>query len=405
MIRVTIASLIIYFTNVIVKYIVLVITLTIGIIMLPKYCEERQSKKSGKYWIHNPPKKMRDLLNIQNRNFYDYDELCKYAAICFENLQDALRKQNGVHVDQFSVRGLVEYYKETSYFIKLKPNSKESYNDLFKFGLNFVVRGSNKSMGEYPYKTIDRAFVDRLNVCVREQNGVHRVFHLNKVMRRVFNVAIKHEKITYNPFTMQELTPPKNRKVIWTTEYLKKFVDTADKIGYSSIGTVALFCFHLSQRPGDIRQLKVKNLNDGILTFTQEKSITCKGGEPVTLSFDLTIKPLQPLLDRLQKVGTDFSNPENNLIVYETTKRGITSYNCIHATQVVRKKANLPQELQMRYFRATGATNLGLAGCSTNELMSITGHKDPKTVQIYLRKAEEMRANAFAKLATNHNIS
>ena len=110
-------------------------------------------------------------------------------------------------------------------------------------------------------------------------------------------------------------------------------------------------------------------------------------------------------MDRLQKVGTDFSNPENNLIVYETTKRGITSYNCIHATQVVRKKANLPQELQMRDFRATGATNLGLAGCSTNELMSITGHKDPKTVQIYLRKAEEMRANAFAKLATNHNIN
>lgn len=383
---------------------------------LPKYCKKRKSKKEGVYYAHCPSAQMQKLLKISYKKFDNIKELRAYADDCVKRLKDSLRKdRNEVHVDPNTVRGLVHHYLSSSYYLKLKPNSKASYQELFKFGLDFVVRGSNKSFGEYPYRNIDRAYVDRLNVCVEQSASLHKVFHLNKVMRRVYNVGIKHEKINYNPFTMQELTPPKSGRlnILWTTEYLNRFIRTADEIGYSSIGTIALFCFHLSQRPGDIRQLTSKNLKNGVLSFVQEKSVTCRGKSPVHLTFNLNQEPLTILLNRLNLKHLSGlcseSWSETPLIRYETTGRILTKYNSIHATQVVREASGLPKELQMRDFRATGATNLGLAGCSTNELMSVTGHKDPKTVQIYLRNAEEMRSNALAKLASkssaNHNTS
>ncbi len=405
---------------------------------LPKYCDTRFSKKEGKYYRHNPSAQMRELLGIKNEPFKDLDKLNKYAAIQLQRLKDALRRNKGMEFDPQSVRGLVADFLNSSYYIKLKPNSKESYTNLLEFGLEFIPRGSNKPFGDYPYKSIDRAFVDRFNVSIGQNHSEHKIFHVNKVFRRVYNVGLKHQKLTHNPFTMQELKNPESRKVLWTEEYLQKFIRTADELDYSSIGTIALFCFTLSQRPGDIRQLKNENLQNGILSFTQEKSVTCKNGAPVHLSFNLTHTPLNTLLDRLKFIsekegklrekiqGSYFVSSKGNhgyrkrficngfykddaLIQYETTGLGLSKSNIIHATQLVRKVAGIPKELQMRDLRATGATNLGLAGCSTNELMSVTGHKDPKTVQIYMRNAEEMRANAFTKLASkssgNHSTN
>ena len=381
---------------------------------LPKYCEKRKSKKEGVYYAHNPSAQMKSISKISYKKFDNIKELRSYADDCVKRLRDSLRKdRNEVNVDPHSVRGLVHHYLSSSYFIKLKPNSKASYQELFKFGLDFVPRGSNKTFGEYNYRSVDRAYVDRLNVSIEQNASVHRVFHFNKVMRRVYNVGIKHEKINHNPFTMQEITPPKSRTLLWTEELLNRFISTADEMGYSSIGTIALFCYSLSQRPGDIRQLTSNNLKNGILSFVQEKSITCRGGDPVSLRFNLNEEPLTILLDRLQTKHLSGlcsqSWSETPLIIYETTGRALTRTNVIKCTQRVREKAGLPKELQMRDYRATGATNLGLAGCSTNELMSVTGHKDPKTVQIYLRNAEGMRANALAKLASkssaNHNTS
>ena len=420
---------------------------------LPKYCDIRYSKKEGRFYRHMPSSQMRDLLGITNKNFKNFGELKKYAAETLIELQDAIRRNSKLEIDPLSVRGLVQHYYESSYYLKLKKNSKKDYKFLLDFGLDYIARGSNKPFGDYAFKNIDRAYIDRFNVSIEQEFGTHRLFHTNKVLRRVFNVGIKHEKLTHNPFTLQELSPPPRRKQIWTKEQLDQFVKVADENDLSSIGTIALFCFYLSQRPGDMRQLRNKDLKDGILSFTQEKSITCRKGTPVHLTFDLNLPTLKPLLDRLQfvreneeklidRVGDQHkpypthsynfnrdegyftfsygnhgyrrifihsNKPDAALIQYETTGSGLSYTNCRVATAKIRNLAKLPKELQMRDFRATGATNLGLAGCSTNELMSVTGHKDPKTVQIYLRNAEEMRVNAFTKLASksspNHNTN
>jgi len=59
--------------------------------------------------------------------------------------------------------------------------------------------------------------------------------------------------------------------------------------------------------------------------------------------------------------------------------------------------AGLPFELQMRDLRRSGATALQDSSATTEEIMSITGHKDRKMLEIYLNKNVAVAQNAMNK--------
>ena len=404
---------------------------------LPKYCVKRSSKKEGEYYAHQPSPDMIRLLNIKYKPFKSLHDLCVYAEKQMMLLEDVLRKEKSkLHVDPNTVRGLVHHYYETPYFQNLKDgrekSSKRDYKELLEVGLNFTPRHSNKRLGDTAIKSITREYVDGFHVDLKHSGySVHRVFHINKVFSRVFNVGIMHSKVISNPFSMRELQVPRANKGkgrgTWSEEQLKLFIKTADELDYSSVGTIALFCNTLAQRHVDIRSLINSNLVDNILTFTQSKSETATrgGGVPVTLDFDLSTLPM--LLERLNFVrerellikerldsgetirrGAGQGNhrrrncindhPEGFLINYEGTGTGLTGYNVRAAVQRIRRVAGIPFELQMLDQRASGATRLGLNGLTSDEIMSVTGHRNPKTVRIYLRKESQMRSNALNKV-------
>ena len=400
-------------------------------VKLPKYCQRRDSKKDGTYYAHQPSPDMKRLLNVKYKVFRNISDLSDYAFEINQRLDNALRKERkSVTVDPQSVRGLVHHYYGTTHFLKLKPNSQSDYKLLLEFGMDFMVRSSNKTFGEYQFKAITREYVDKLNVEITHKHGKHRVYHVNKVFRRVYNVGIKHSRVNFNPFTLQELEVPVPNKGqgrgIWSDKQLEDFISKADELGHHSIGTIALFCNTLCQRPGDMRNLKNSDIKDGILTFTQQKSISHKG-IPNTLDFDMRSPSLKILVDRLNFVrereleikaridagetlytGNGLGKrkrfcciddrPEGFLINYETTGTGLSKHNVIYSTDKVRSAAGIPQHLQMRDNRATGATRLGLNRLSGDEIMSVTGHRDPKMVQVYLRAASKMRSNALNKV-------
>ena len=66
--------------------------------------------------------------------------------------------------------------------------------------------------------------------------------------------------------------PP--REIKWTEEQVRQFIDTADAMGRSSVGTLALLCFDLCQRPGDMIKLTRQNLIGDVMVFVQEKTGT-----------------------------------------------------------------------------------------------------------------------------------
>src|SRR5579862_8588691 len=63
----------------------------------------------------------------------------------------------------------------------------------------------------------------------------------------------------------------------------------------------------------------------------------------------------------------------------------------------IRKRAGLPDELQIRDLRRTRATELGDAGATPYELMSVGGWQDVKSVQPYLLRSSSQANNAMKK--------
>jgi len=188
-----------------------------------------------------------------------------------------------------------------------------------------------------------------------------------------------------------------SRVVMWEPEQVTQFIKTADSMGIWSMGTLALLCYDLCQRPGDMRQLRWSDYQNGQFSFTQEKTQTV---------VDIPASPR--LLERLAnppRIAVKGTMPfkrynDPTIIIYEPTGQPLTRfYNRVTAR--IRNAAGLPFELQMRDLRRTGATEMAEAGCTEDELRSVTGHQSRDVLSIYVRPTKRLAQAGINKRFQN----
>ena len=129
------------------------------------------------------------------------------------------------------------------------------------------------------------------------------------------------------------------------------------------------------------------------IRFTQEKT-----GVQVTA----------PLTERLKERFKAHPRSEHtNNIIHHTTpntdclRRSLyRSYNrrlyAKHAT-IVQRAAGIDETLWMSDLRRTGATEMANAGCTDDEMRSVTGHKTRDILSIYLVLDKTTSTNAMNK--------
>jgi integrase len=350
-----------------------------------KYVEQRRRSDGTPYWVYNPPGALKAL--IGNATFVTFDDRrdaedhAKHVNALYEDAK--ARDAQKIYIDAGTVRGLVATYKKTNAWTALRPNSKTTYTMLFEKALDVRLGNANVSIGEMHHSNFKAMHAEALYHFLKESVSEHRANHTMKVLRRVWNVAEKKGFVRGNPFAQMGLRGLPDRIVLWEPEQVMTFIKTADEAGYWSIGTLALLCYDLCQRPGDMKHLKWSNFDGHTFDFVQEKT-----RERVTI-------PASPrLLDRLHGIN---GVPSETILKYEATGKPYARYDYYKLASRIRNLAGLPSHLQLRDLRRTGATEMAEAGVTEDELRSVTGHKSRGILNAYVRPTKKLAAHGMNK--------
>ena len=326
---------------------------------------------------------VKDALGLKYRKFTDKREAEKYCQQVALEFNLHRRKNEGrVAINDESVQALINFYKSTQEWEKLKENSKICYDLCFKSATETVFGQSNVSFGETKAKNVTATQADRLYAQIVRDFSHHRANQCVKVLRKVYNVAFRHDRVTANPFSNMQIPGLPTRKVLWEPEQVFHLIKTADDMGYSSIGTIALLCYDLCARPGDMRQLRWDNFNDGLFEYTQEKTGT-----------EMAVPASPRLVERLEAI----TNRQNEIAICETTGNPFSKDLLVKYFARIRKQSGLPKELQLRDLRRTGATEMAESGCTEDELRSVTGHQSREILATYVRPTTRLATSAVNK--------
>lgn len=261
------------------------------------------------------------------------------------------------------VNDLFIWYKASRNWELLSHNSQIFYS--------LMMKTMSNEIGNYEVDNVTHTKVDAAYNNIKTSVSLHRAVYACKVMSKLWNRAIRQGYATSNPFSSMGLPKLQSRPTKWTIGQIDAFYGECVKQGIPSLGTLAILCFDLCQRPGDMRNLKFSNISDGWVNFIQEKTKT-----------HMSVKLSDRLIALLSELEPE---SENDFIVkYEVTNKPYDARTYAKLVQSIRTKLGLPDDLQMRDLRRTGLSELGDNGATEDEIRSISGHVDRQVISTYI---------------------
>jgi len=362
----------------------------------PKIRERRDGTLS---YLVQVPEGVRKSTGLGTKTFNSESEANAWS-LEVDRRESSVFKQSFNKSSSETVGDLFRWYVTTQEYLTIKPNSKTHYLGLIKKASESRHLLDGSQFSDMAIVNVTRGTVRSfINHFAAEAKG-HSAYHLVKTMRLIWNVALKDEEVTcgveLNPWEKQKVAKPKPRKAYWTEEQLMEFVEYADENFHYAFGSMALFCFRLCQRPGDIRQLKWENLKDGQiqLEFEQEKT----GAD---CWFKLT-KELQSRLDwhrdvheLVQKV-----RPRSVFDFIFLNDKLLQPYDryYYHDARKVMDQVGLPRTIRFGDFRRSGVTYLADRDVTEDQLMSVTGHTTREGLTPYLHRSRKRAEQALSKV-------
>ena len=351
-----------------------------------KYLRRRVLKSGVVKWIVNPPDYVKQAIKVGYDQFDDYSKAEALAYSISDKYRDYKRAvKREIHIQEDSVAGLVAAYKKTAAWDNLSLNSKRTYKDILNRALSLRIGTSRKVLGDMISRNITVEQAEMLVAQIKKNTSPHAANMTCKVLRKVWNVGDRLGYVKTFPFKGMGLKATADRTFVWTEKQVHTFVDKADEMGMGSIGTLALLCYDLCQRPGDMRQLTWKYFHQQLFGFEQEKTKTW-----------VEIPASPRLKERLMK-AQPLSNWHDFIVYNETNGKPYNRWLYIEKTRAIIAAAKLPKHLQLRDLRRTGATEMAEAGCTNSELRSVTGHKTMDVLAIYVRKTAKLAGAAVNK--------
>jgi len=350
---------------------------------MTKFVEARKDASGRTYWVFNPKKYLRDALDIGYQRFRTREEAIAHSDRTIRQYEaHKARTGRAMRIEEDTVAGLVQFYKSTYEWKKLTDNSQRLYETMIRTAFKLRIGSANVTFDRMLSKNVTPNHADKLHDQLTVDYSVHRAVHVVKVFRKIWYVGKRHGKVAFNPFERMGLKGLEDRVVLWSPEQVEKLIEAADRSGAGSIGTLALLCYDLCQRPSDMRKLKWSDLRDGVVRFTQEKTGT-----------KVEIPASERLLARLAGLDTG----TDAIVICEATQRPYDRRLYGKWFARIRSIAGLPDSLQLRDLRRTGATEMAEAGCTEDELRSVTGHQSRDVLSIYVRPTVRLAASGVNK--------
>ena len=276
---------------------------------------------------------------------------------------------------------LIKKYYSSNDFNMLRDKSKQDY----KYFLNILSK-------EFGSQTCEQITSKQAKHSYEEwvKRGITFANYLCTCSSRVFRYGIDMEYVTNNPFGNIRRKTPIQRKVVWTRENIKQFLDACySDFDYRNIGLIVQMAYEWCQRIGDMRLLKWDSFN-----FDSQKLHLEQSKKRAEVFLPISDNLFEMLQQQKEEFGfQEYVAPRVKPIggVYEP-------YGLTYLSKMGRKAinmANLPSELRLMDIRRTGTTEMVEAGVPMGQIMSVTGHTNPQSVKPYMKNTFESANNAL----------
>lgn len=352
------------------------------------------SLRSGKsVYAFNPSLTLRKKLGVCYEQYNCREDAIARALEAAEDFAQ-LKRTGRVNTTQaaYTVNGLVDAYKLTAGWRKIarKENSRRAYESSLKTAL-CVPMSNGKLLKDSLFANVKPLQAELLYSDLCHHKGVTVANQAIKVLGVVWSAAIRLELTSSNPFSKLDLECLHSSTMVWSSDQVSRFVDMADQMALSSVGTIVMMAYDLCQRPGDCRQMRWSNFNvltqDAIFDFVQEKT-----GTPVQVP---STERLTHRLSALQRQSN--CNPNAPIVLYEKTDKPYGERLYRKKAELVRHAAGLHPSLKVYGLRSSGATEMGDAACTEDEIRAVTGHKSRQILNTYVQPTRTMAQSAQAK--------
>tara|TARA_R100000426_G_scaffold87290_2_gene71204 strand:- start:287 stop:1186 length:900 start_codon:yes stop_codon:yes gene_type:complete len=290
---------------------------------------------------------------------------------------------------KMNLKELSEKYYLSSDFNSLADKTKVDYQYCCSRLLDTEVDGN--FMAEMCLTKLNGATARR-GYEVWLNRGTFSANAICSVARKIYSFAMEMGYAETNPFSTFKRKATQVRKVVWTKEQVKQFLDTAySKFRWRNMGLIVQMSYEWCQRVGDMRMLEFENIDfdKQILNLEQSKR---RALVHLPISDELT--------EMLQQQHQEFGF-QKYVAPYPYPFKGLyKTYSLTRLSKVARDVMNaseLPKELRIADLRRTGTTEMVEAGVPMGQIMSVTGHANPSSVKPYMKNTLASAENALTK--------
>ena len=288
-----------------------------------------------------------------------------------------------------TITDLMQVYLGSPQFLALRGKTQKNY----EYNITQIC---NTDMG---WETLGCIQTKKLSVSECKMayqewltRGVRTANMMATLLSGVLNFGEELGVVLKNPMRLVSKMKQKQRKVMWTQDQVKQFLDCAyGEFKWRSVGLIVHMAYEFAQRVGDMRLLEWKNLELvlGTLHLVQSKK---RAEVSMPIQEDLRKMLLLQQQDfGFQKYVTPHVYPKNG------TYRPYTDVEVSPIVNQIKAVCGLPSELQAMDMRRTAITEMVEAGVDTTQIMAVSGHNSPNSMKPYLRHTYASANNALAK--------
>lgn len=321
----------------------------------------------------------------------------------------------------------IETYLRTDAYTNLSVRSRADYRESLErladlqTNLTDARTGAPGRVGALPAASLSAAAVDKLYGMLRASGAVRQANYPIDVARRAWKVVARKypaqflipnptnakERMALNPFVGVErvrgegTTEPASRAEAYA------LAETLAGIGHPTLGAAALICYEWLQRPENVLAGKIswtdyRPAHHPLAVRIDHHKTKKKIWQPLEDEGGRLYPEIEAFLMRLPRLGVPIVlfEPERGPKNASTGKRTPRLYSLEHARHVVqhaRAKAGLPKHVTLAACRHGGMTELGDAGLTEAQIMSLSAHETPAAARVYVKRTELQRMAAARK--------
>ena len=306
------------------------------------------------------------------------EEFIDAYAKCLADCETKLKTKSARSVQQQPTRPnfdqlISAYYRSTS-FKAVVESTKKTYRSSLEW---FRRHHGHRFLDDVSFAKLDAVISSRSETPSAANKLIKR-------LRQILKLAVKLGWIDHNPAKELEFYPTGEIHT-WEIAEQQQF------LRYWGPGTKArlamLLHFYTGQRRSDIVEMKWNDINDDKISVVQFKTKS------------RLLIPIHP--DLREELSLQDGRPLQGTIIKTEYGKSYTRDGYGNWFRKVCDRAVLPKRCSSHGLRKASAVALAHAGCSANEIMSITGHKSLSEVARYTREADQLTLSesAMARMA------